>query len=530
MKKILIMTISAILLFSNCSDDFLDLSNPSTLSTSVFPKTMEDLESIVTSIYANMVSVPLYGKRIMAKGSFCVDHTVDMAWTGDQNWNQLATNQITSDNTYVGTLWAGFYKVISCANTVLQETERISKERFTTEDMARISQMRGEAFFWRAWAHQQLVCFYGEGYPCNGDGDKAGVPIRLEVASSPSELNIARSTVNEVYSQIETDYLEAENLLPNSWTTRADFSRPTSYAVKSYLGQSYLYKGDYEKAKTILKDVIDNSGKSLVPFDEYQKMFNEDQTTYNNESILELNLRDGSSASYWWYSEGSQHALLIALCYQTSSGGTVAAGWGNEFFHDANIQRFGSDPRLGITALEPGSPVVMNGDSTVVVRYKDIENDLQGWSLRKYNPLKHTVGELGYGVGINMYLMRLADVYLMYSEACQATSDDVNARKYLNLVRRRAYNVADDSYDITSGGTTLRDNIREERFLEFCAEGTQHWFDVCRWKTLDEEITNWYGKTRVGNPNFNPKDLYFPIPIAELENNPMMKQSSGYEN
>ena len=67
----------------------------------------------------------------MAKGTFCVDHTVDMAWTGDANWNQLATNQVTSDNAYIGTLWIGYYKMISCANTVLEQLERIDKEKFT---------------------------------------------------------------------------------------------------------------------------------------------------------------------------------------------------------------------------------------------------------------------------------------------------------------------------------------------------------------------------------------------------------------
>ena len=38
------------------------------------------------------------------------------------------------------------------------------------------------------------------------------------------------------------------------------------------------------------------------------------------------------------------------------------------------------------------------------------------------------------------------------------------------------------------------------------------------------------GKTRVGNPHYDAKDLYFPIPKVEMENNPNMTQSIGYEN
>ena len=56
-----------------------------------------------------------------------------------------------------------------------------------------------------------------------------------------------------------------------------------------------------------------------------------------------------------------------------------------------------------------GTPVIMNGQQTQVLKYKDTEADIQGWSMRKYNPLKSTVNELNLGVGINMYLMRLAD-------------------------------------------------------------------------------------------------------------------------
>jgi len=490
---------------------------------------MTDMESIVTSIYANMVSVPLYGKRILAKGTFCVDHTVDMAWTGDNTWNQMATNQITSDNSYVATLWIGLYKIVSCSNTVLEQVEKINKDKFTDADLTRLNQMKGEALFWRAWAHQQLVVFFGEGFPCNGDGDKKGVPIRLQVASTPDMLNINRSTVNEVYAQVLSDYQEAKSFLPAKWSERKDFPRPTSVSADSYIGQVNLFKGDYEAAKAAFKAVIDNSGKTLMPFEQYEKMFNEDQEKFNNESILEVNFRNGSSSDYFWYGEGSQFGLVAALCYKNPDGNVEAAGWGNIFLHDANIARYGSDPRLHIAGLEPGTPVVMNDQPTEVMKYKDTEDKIKGWSLRKYNPLKSTVNALNLGVGINMYLMRLADVYLMYAEASQATGDEGNAREYVNRVRRRAYN-GDSTHDITSSGEALRDDIREERFREFCGEGIQHWQDVCRWKTLDKELKQWYGNTRVGSPHYDAKDLYYPIPKVEMENNPNMVQSIGYEN
>lgn len=533
MKKIIVLLISFV--FHSCTSDFLDISNPGRLSPTLFPKSMADMEQVTTSMYGQMSQIGLYGKRIFAKGTFCTDHTVDMSWTADANWNQLVTNQITSDNTYIATLWYGHYKMIACANTLLESIGKINQEKFSEADAKRLSQMKGEALFWRAWAHQQLVTLYGEGFPCNGDGEKQGIPLRLEVASTPALLNIPRSSVNEIYKQILTDYNEAEKLLPPSWSDAHDLPRPTSIAVKSYMGQLNLYKGDKDAAKAALKNVIDNSGKELVGFDEYANMFNEKQTKFNRESILEINFRNGNSAANFWNSEGSQYALLAALCFRNKNGDVEAAGWGNIYFHDSNIKRFGSDPRLHLAALEPGTPVTMKGLNTEVMKYKDIEESYQGWSMRKYIPMDAKVGDAPYlanSVGINMFLMRLADVYLMYAEACLG-SDDATAREYVNKVRRRAYNLPVDSpseIDIKSGGEQLRNDLREERFKEFCGEGVQHWIDVCRWKSLEQEIMSWYPNTRVGQPHFDAKDMYYPIPKVELENNPNAKQSDGYEN
>lgn len=533
MKKTITIIISAILMWG-CSNDFLDVSNPSRLSPAVFPKSIADMEQVVTAIYGQLTQQGLYGKRIFAKGTFVTDHTVDMSWTADAYWNQLTTNQITPDNTYISTLWFAFYKVVNCANTVLLEAGRINTAGFSPEDTKRLSQMKGEALFWRGWAHQHLVALWGEGFAANGDGDKQGIPLRLEVASSPDKLNIPRNTVDEVYDQILSDYTEAIALLPTSWSARENFPRPTTYAVKSFMGQLNLFKGDLAAAKNVLKDVIDNAGKELVSFEDYKDMFNEKQIKFNSESILEINLRNGNSGANFWNSEGSQHALLAALCFENAAGNVESAGWGNIFFHDSNIERFGSDPRLHVAALQPGTPVIMRGANTVVMKYKDIESNYEGWSLGKYIPRNARVGDnpyVGNSVGINMYLMRLADVYLLYAEA-NLIDDEETAREYINKVRRRAYglpvNTTAPLVDIVSSGTQLRDELREERFKEFCGEGVQHWIDVCRWKTLDQEIKTWYPNTRVGAPTYNKQDLYYPIPMAELESNPNMNPSTGY--
>ena len=57
--------------------------------------------------------------------------------------------------------------------------------------------------------------------------------------------------------------------------------------------------GNYDAAKKALKEVIDSSGKELLPFNEYAKMFNEDQEKFNRELILEINFRNGDTSGYF---------------------------------------------------------------------------------------------------------------------------------------------------------------------------------------------------------------------------------------
>ncbi|HEY0608695.1 MAG TPA: RagB/SusD family nutrient uptake outer membrane protein, partial [Chitinophaga sp.] len=75
---------------------------------------------------------------------------------------------------------------------------------------------------------------------------------------------------------------------------------------------------------------------------------------------------------------------------------------------------------------------------------------------------------------INTYMLRLADVYLVYAEALMGnatTTTNVEALKYFNAVRTRAG--LDEKTSISW------DDIYKERRLELAMEG-QAWYDIVR--------------------------------------------------
>lgn len=510
-----------VLLFS-CSDSFVDLPNPSEVSVEVFPRDLKDLEQVNNQVYGHLNSWYGFGSEMLAKTTFPNDHTTDMAYLTADFWNTIAINKYDAANTIFRTVWQGMYRAILSTNTTLDFAGRINERtKLTAEGQARVKTMMGENYFWRAYSHMLLCCYFGEGYPCNGDGGKKAVPLQSTLPQDLPTTRVPRCTVDELYAQCIKDYVKAIELLPESWPQDQLF-RPTRGAAKSFLGQLYLYQGDWARCAEMLKDVIDHSGKELVPFDVYKDMFNAGAEEYNKESILELN--EVADARYGM---GQRHSNYIAVTFRGQNGTKQCGGWGNLFFHDANIERFGDDPRLKVCALAPGDPVTVDGFETTVMRYKDVPSKFKGWGLRKYVELTTTHANLpdNYS-GINLILMRLADVYLMYAEACNKMGNDDEARKYVNLVRRRAWQ--DTAHDFTSTGLQLRDDIREERFRELFSEGLQHWHDVCRWRTLGEEVEKWYQTTRAGAPVINDQSYYFPIPQYEIDNNPMCLQSEGY--
>jgi hypothetical protein len=132
----------------------------------------------------------------------------------------------------------------------------------------------------------------------------------------------------------------------------------------------------------------------------------------------------------------------------------------------------------------------------------------------------------------------MADVYLLYAEACLNTNDNTTALEYINKVHRRAYGYPVNSpspvdYISLTDKTMANDPalannpLRYERFAELFGEGTW-WFDVCRWKIGAEEAA-YYSKTNGGPIMWDDNRSYAqPIPITEIQTNPSIKQNPGY--
>lgn len=145
-------------------------------------------------------------------------------------------------------------------------------------------------------------------------------------------------------------------------------------------------------------------------------------------------------------------------------------------------------------------------------------------------------------------LYRMADAYLGYAEALNeylpAPNDDVY--KYVNLIRERA-----GIPELRKGLSKeeMRDAIRQERRVEFNCEGIR-FHDVRRWKLgekyfggklygmnhdgsekSDDENNPkaFYKRTYYKSRTFNKRMYLWPVPQAQMDINPKLRQAPGYQ-
>jgi hypothetical protein len=608
MTKKIYISILAVMLIAGCKKAPLNVGPTNAYSSANYPSTIDQLQTVLVSAYANLRDPGLYGFWLLPKALSNSMHQINTQYGGDASWSEMANTNLSVGNTYVSAAWLALYVGVKDCNVTIAAAGQFASinPNLSAADKATVNLILGQAYCLRGWYYMELECLYGEKYMTAGgtNGNSLGVPIYNGLPTNLAETQVARSSVKDTWAFIINDFKQAQTLLKGNVWGSADLARVTQWTAEGLLGKAYVYTQDWADAKTVLADLMTNSGKTLMPYSTYFNAFN-GQNKFNTESIFELYV-DPNSSGYGTYSAGANSSTINGLIwspytYGGPAGGgfngvsTQPLGYGNSLFHDRNVLRFGysigpapspvnnpnydplvgpqyynqqqvmdpvykqqalavrtnktADPRLFINALQPRlDSVQFDGVHWGLVAQTGYAQDVYGWAVKKYSPITYNEGTgLGNPSGIQQtadawdyYILRLADVYLLYAEACIGTGDNVNGLEYINKVKRRAYNLpintpsAIDYKSLTDKTSAINDPVLGnnplyyERWAELFNEGSW-WFDVCRWQIGSSEAA-YYGYTDVPGPiNFVPSKSYvWPIPQSEINSNSLIKQSSGY--
>jgi hypothetical protein len=202
MKKILFIGIIS-LVVSSC--DVFDVQPEASISDSAAITNASGLNAALAGLYAQM-----QGSYYSGDIFFLADVTSDIAQSVG-TWDfyrEMDTYVVNSDNTEILDLWDAIYDVVNQANNIIEAAPNVEDAPQEARDNA-----QGEAYFARGLAFFDAARVWG-GIP--GAYSEAGVPLPLEPsreASFPS-----RASIDQTYSQVESDLMQALNLLPKHLT------------------------------------------------------------------------------------------------------------------------------------------------------------------------------------------------------------------------------------------------------------------------------------------------------------------------
>lgn len=477
--------------------NFLEESNPSNFTEDNYFTSAEQAKSVINAIYADF----RYSADADYGGNpyFMTDFQTGLAGTRvgqNVHINNIRLCVNNSDNGYSKSWWNYSYRAIANANLAITHLPDMNMDESSK------SQLLGEAYFLRAYNYFNLIRLFGS------------IPLVLvPVDASSTELYPKQASVEEVYTQIVKDLQSAENT-GLAWTDES--GRVSMTAVKSILSYVYmtmagfpLQKGHeyYILAAEKAKEVIDHGNCYL--FSSYSDLHNID-TQNKGEHILMIQYKSGVvnnpfQSLYLPYNLDISH-------YSTETGSMYA------------LDDFIASYEKGDKRIEEGefyyTRFTSNADRNKVVEFGS-------HNIFKFFDMDANLNTAQSGM--NYPLLRYADILLLYAEAENEADGSPSAEAYkcVNQVRKRANIQPLNGLDQAQ----FRKAVWKERYHELAFEN-KIWFDMARTRKVlnlsTGDFDDYVGHKFTYGPSLSEKELLFPIPTSEINNNKNLVQNSGY--
>lgn len=512
-------------------------------------------------------------------GSVHSDYRSDLVCASAVNTYSQGTNPVTASDGNFTTL----YKRIYYTNLLLQNAEGRND----------VNTPKGEALWFRAYLHFELVQIYG---------DCQLLTKPLDITSA--ELNGSRNDRGVVIDQIIADLKEAAKLLPE---TPAEAGRLGKDAANALLSRVALYEGTWQKFHnnnttranellTIAKDaanevitagnysifynkaLVTTAGNTVGAKEQsYRYMFiledgeqcnpaNIDKSA-NTEYILSHRHRNGDKLGI-----NLTHAFDGNACYVTSKmadmylcsdGLPISKSPLFKGYTAADDEFKNRDARMDNSLLYNGEKKWNNDGKWRTKWNDDDEADCQvantrsnsGYQTQKWAVERHVDD---YMESVDYPVIRYAEVLLNYAEALyelNGSITDTDLDRSLNLVRLRVnpdMPKLSNSF-VSANGLDMREEIRRERTVELFLEGFRI-DDLKRWKTAETEMpgdllgikftgtwyaTNWAAQSRPVNADgriimynsrvWSQKLYLHPLPSDQRQLNTNLSQNPGWE-
>jgi tetratricopeptide (TPR) repeat protein len=476
---------------TSCSKDFIDLNDPTRLSSAQGYTDSLSIATGVTAAYSSLQDIYGNGSN---RGLFVyaeIPSDNSFAVTSGEALNEFNDFSLSGLNPRLPSQWLVTYRAIARCNVILSRAGGIKLTDATR------NRYYGEVRFIRALAYFNAVRIWGD------------VPlVTNEIASIPEAYTFGRTPKDQVYDQIEKDLAFAEANLPVA-QAGANLGRITKGAAQGLLGKVLLTEKKYGAAVTALQKVIDANNYALQA--NYANIFLT-SNEMNSEILAAARytkgaLGLGSSFSTWF-----MPVLPASIAVTVNNN----IGQGQQF-NSVDPDLVAAFVASGPTDVRAAASYGSSGTGASILYY-----------TKKYNDTPTTTTDSEN----DWIILRYADVLLMYAEAVnEAGAITPAALEAANKVIRRSRNlpVATPAPTVDLPATISQTDLRDRLELNF--EG-HRWFDLVRTGRAVDVMNAFFKRTApAGIParTINDDNLVFPLPIQEIQTNPtLLKQNPGY--
>lgn len=558
---------------ASCTAGFLDVESKKESTTDNFYRTESDAWRALIGCYDGWQCTTssagcafYYASEIMADECFAGVGVTDAR--NYQVIDRFDASQSPSDMNILENEWKNYYAAIYRCNELLAHEDQIS---WTSEDTK--GTYMGECRAIRALCYFDMVRMWGN----------------IPLFTDPVNENRPQADPDEVYNVIFSDLLYAVNNIPASAYPKSaaasNDGHITKYAASALLARVYLfYTGYYGKEPQVegvtkasvlqgLEDFIavaESEGYGLV--EEFKNLWPaastswtlnkstgdyEQTSTYAGDGNKEVVLAQKFNYTQDYNGNNDGNRWLVNMGLRNYLGhAPYGRGWGGCTVNPKMWTVYGTgDERREASIINLVSEGIAD-EPDFEASYKD-QREYTGYTVKKYTPMSKwtkddasgtwslvdEVADLGEGdFQISQYqnfiVMRYADVLLMAAEL-----GSPNAQEYLNEVRQRAYTAEDEEGNLTLSTnyrevTATKDNIMNERMLEFAFEGQRYW-DLLRQgvEYAASQIATNTAVTSGGNPDnvtIEASDIVEKQGLSQIPNNQItlsngvLKQNTGW--
>lgn len=491
---------TGIFLIQGCIKKPLDQSPSGEYTTANYWRNQDDVIAGVLGIYNILFTEDWIGHDLYAYD----DQSDDICVDGDHP-DFKSIERFDADPTLqlIYITWPFAYEQIGRANNAILYIPKVP-----VMDSAIRARSMGEAYFLRAYAYFILSQIYGD------------VPMITEQNLASADYNVPKSSIDTIRALVESDLLQAANLLPETYDA-ADKGRVSKGAAWGMLCKLYMFEDKFQQAIQYGSLVVNDPNYALAS--NYAFNF----TLGNQESNTEI--------LFAVWNKNQEIANVPASAISTYFTPRAWQGWG--FHHPTQnfVDEFeaADTVRKSATLIQVGDSIPNQTNMTTIGStdaYQMFTGDAglstgrmlpsmstTGYCIKKYTDFMPS-GDGGIDYDLKQPLLRSSDVYLLVAEAKIRLNGAGSGDAELNAVRLRA-----GLAPVPGAGMP---QLIHERRVELAGENIR-WQDLLRWDkdniiNLDTIVSK--PKAASPLPPYNgtviipartftrPKDYYMPIP------------------